>query len=93
MAEIARDKAYRKLKDRLAFERRGVIYSDLKNEEEGRAIDEEVAGVADGRGANYQVAEATRRPGPGEDGRGPFVHPDRRAGRVGHDRSGRRLHG
>lgn len=42
VAEIARDKAYRKLADRLAFERHGVIYSALDGEDRRRAIDEEV---------------------------------------------------
>ncbi|MBN1888637.1 MAG: hypothetical protein JW850_11625 [Thermoflexales bacterium] len=43
VAEIARDKAYRKLADRLAFERHGLIYSELKDEDKRRQIDAEVA--------------------------------------------------
>jgi phosphoribosylaminoimidazolecarboxamide formyltransferase/IMP cyclohydrolase len=43
VARIARDKAYRKLADRLAFERHGVIYDALDDESEQRAIDAEVA--------------------------------------------------
>lgn len=48
-ARIARDKAYRKLADRLAYERHGVVYDALDNadgldaEAERRRIDEEVA--------------------------------------------------
>jgi phosphoribosylaminoimidazolecarboxamide formyltransferase/IMP cyclohydrolase len=42
VAEIARDKAYRKLADRLAFERYGLIYSDLDDKARRREIDEEV---------------------------------------------------
>jgi len=43
VAEIARDKAYRKLKDRLAFERHGKNYLDLTDQALIKAIDEEVA--------------------------------------------------
>jgi phosphoribosylaminoimidazolecarboxamide formyltransferase / IMP cyclohydrolase len=42
VAQIARDKAYRKLADRLAFERHGVIYSALADEELRWEIDAEV---------------------------------------------------
>ena len=42
VAEIARDKAYRKLADRLAFERYGVIYSALESQARRREIDDEV---------------------------------------------------
>jgi phosphoribosylaminoimidazolecarboxamide formyltransferase/IMP cyclohydrolase len=42
VAQIARDKAYRKLADRLAFERHGVIYSGLADEELRWEIDAEV---------------------------------------------------
>jgi phosphoribosylaminoimidazolecarboxamide formyltransferase/IMP cyclohydrolase len=41
-ARIARDKAYRKMADRLAYERRGVIYDALEDETERREIWEEV---------------------------------------------------
>ncbi|MFO7742724.1 MAG: IMP cyclohydrolase [Anaerolineae bacterium] len=41
-AEIARDKAYRKLADRLAFERHRMIYGALEDEAERRRIQEEV---------------------------------------------------
>jgi phosphoribosylaminoimidazolecarboxamide formyltransferase/IMP cyclohydrolase len=43
VAEIARDKAYRKLHDRLAFERYGVVYSVLEDKTKQQEIDEEVA--------------------------------------------------
>jgi phosphoribosylaminoimidazolecarboxamide formyltransferase/IMP cyclohydrolase len=42
VAEIARDKAYRKLADRLALERHGVVYSGLADEAARREIDAEV---------------------------------------------------
>lgn len=42
VAEIARDKAYRRMADRLAFERHGVIYSALVDEERRQEIQEEV---------------------------------------------------
>ncbi|MCX7681628.1 MAG: IMP cyclohydrolase [Anaerolineae bacterium] len=42
VAEIARDKAYRKMADRLAYERYGVIYSALEDEGRRREIREEV---------------------------------------------------
>jgi phosphoribosylaminoimidazolecarboxamide formyltransferase/IMP cyclohydrolase len=41
-ARIARDKAYRKMADRLAFERHGVIYGALEDEVGRRKIKEEV---------------------------------------------------
>ena len=43
VAEIARDKAYRKMADRLAFERHGLIWSALQDESQRRQIQEEVA--------------------------------------------------
>lgn len=42
VAEIARDKAYRKMADRLAYERYGVIYSALEDEARRREIYAEV---------------------------------------------------
>ncbi len=42
VAEIARDKAYRKLSDRLAFERYGLNYADLTDEERRQEIAAEV---------------------------------------------------
>jgi phosphoribosylaminoimidazolecarboxamide formyltransferase/IMP cyclohydrolase len=41
-ARIARDKAYRKMADRLAFERYGLIYDALEDEAERQEIREEV---------------------------------------------------
>lgn len=41
-ARIARDKAYRKLADRLAFERHGVVYDALRGPKERGRIQEEV---------------------------------------------------
>jgi phosphoribosylaminoimidazolecarboxamide formyltransferase/IMP cyclohydrolase len=43
VARIARDKAYVKLADRLAYERHGVIYAALEDETQREAIDAEVA--------------------------------------------------
>jgi len=43
VAEIARDKAYRKMADRLAFWRHGTVYSMVEDEARRREIDEEVA--------------------------------------------------
>jgi phosphoribosylaminoimidazolecarboxamide formyltransferase/IMP cyclohydrolase len=47
VAEIARDKAYRKLSDRLAFERHGVNYAELADSDNRREIDAAV-GAAHG---------------------------------------------
>ncbi len=43
VAEIARDKAYRKLADRYCFEEWKIPYNDLKDEDKKRAIDRRVA--------------------------------------------------
>ncbi len=43
VAEIARDKAYRKLADRYCFEEWKIPYNDLKDEDRKRAIDRRVA--------------------------------------------------
>ena len=43
VAEIARDKAYRKLADRYCFEMLGIPYNELENKERKREIDERVA--------------------------------------------------
>ncbi len=42
VAEIARDKAYRKLADRYCFEAHGIPYHELSNEEEKKDIDDRV---------------------------------------------------
>ena len=43
VAEIARDKAYRKLADRYCFEEWKIPYNELKDEDKKRAIDQRVA--------------------------------------------------
>ncbi len=43
VAEIARDKAYRKLADRYCFEAHGIPYNDLKDGDKKAEIDEKVA--------------------------------------------------
>ena len=43
VAEIARDKAYRKLADRYCFEALGISYNDLKDLEKKKEIDDRVA--------------------------------------------------
>jgi len=43
VAEIARDKAYRKLADRYCFEMYGIAYNDFKDKEKKAEIDERVA--------------------------------------------------
>ncbi len=58
VAEIARDKAYRKLADRLAFERHGVLYGALEVDEARRAIDEEVAQRCGGLASAVMVSDA-----------------------------------
>ena len=58
VAEIARDKAYRKLADRLAFERYGVLYGALDVDEARQAIDEEVAHRRGGLAGAVMVSDA-----------------------------------
>jgi len=43
VAEIAKDKAYRKLADRYCFEQLGIPYNELTDEEKKREIDDRVA--------------------------------------------------
>jgi phosphoribosylaminoimidazolecarboxamide formyltransferase/IMP cyclohydrolase len=57
VAEIARDKAYRKLRDRLAFERHGVIYSGLDGERERREIETAVTGLHGGLSGAVMVSD------------------------------------
>jgi phosphoribosylaminoimidazolecarboxamide formyltransferase/IMP cyclohydrolase len=57
VAEIARDKAYRKLCDRLAFERHGVIYSGLDEESERREIDAAVTELHGGLSGAVMVSD------------------------------------
>lgn len=58
VAEIARDKAYRKLADRYAFERFGKNLADLKDESKARAIREEVAEQHGGLRGAAMVSDA-----------------------------------
>ncbi|MEN8180749.1 MAG: IMP cyclohydrolase, partial [Pseudomonadota bacterium] len=57
VAEIARDKAYRKLSDRMAFERYGVNYSSL-DDDVRRPIDAEVAERHGGLKGAVMVSDA-----------------------------------
>jgi phosphoribosylaminoimidazolecarboxamide formyltransferase/IMP cyclohydrolase len=57
VAEIARDKAYRKLCDRLAFERHGVIYSSLEDETKRKEIDIAVAELHGGLSGAVMVSD------------------------------------
>jgi len=58
VAEIARDKAYRKLCDRLAFEQYGVNYADLKDESVRRDIMEEVKARRGGLPGSAMISDA-----------------------------------
>jgi phosphoribosylaminoimidazolecarboxamide formyltransferase/IMP cyclohydrolase len=58
VAEIARDKAYRKLCDRLAFERHGVIFGELKDEAPRREIQGEVVALHGGLIGAVMVSDA-----------------------------------
>jgi phosphoribosylaminoimidazolecarboxamide formyltransferase/IMP cyclohydrolase len=58
VAEIARDKAYRKLAERLAWERHGKAYSALPEGRQRRAIDEEVRERRGGLKGSCMVSDA-----------------------------------
>jgi phosphoribosylaminoimidazolecarboxamide formyltransferase/IMP cyclohydrolase len=58
VAEIARDKAYRKMADRLAFEREGVIYGALEDKRKRQEIDEEVVAARGGLKGAVMVSDA-----------------------------------
>jgi phosphoribosylaminoimidazolecarboxamide formyltransferase/IMP cyclohydrolase len=58
VAEIARDKAYRKLCDRLAFERHNAVFSALTDEEQQRAIEDEVREKRGGLPGSVMVSDA-----------------------------------
>lgn len=58
VAEIARDKAYRKLADRIAWERHRTPYNVLDNAADRRAIDEEVADRKGGLPGSCMVSDA-----------------------------------
>jgi phosphoribosylaminoimidazolecarboxamide formyltransferase / IMP cyclohydrolase len=58
VAEIARDKAYRKLEDRLLFERTGKGWYDSTDEAAKAAVREEVASRHAGLGGSVMISDA-----------------------------------
>ncbi len=58
VAEIARDKAYRKLADRLAWERHRTPYSGLADAERRAAIDADVARARGGLAGSCMISDA-----------------------------------
>ncbi|MFA7160866.1 MAG: IMP cyclohydrolase, partial [Kiritimatiellia bacterium] len=58
VAEIARDKAYRKLADRLAWERHRTPYNNLQEAAKRREIDEEVSAKKGGLPGTCMVSDA-----------------------------------
>lgn len=58
VAEIARDKAYRKLADRYCFEMHGISYNDLKDEDKKAEIDEKVSNENGGLIGAAMVSDA-----------------------------------
>lgn len=58
VAEIARDKAYRKLADRICWERNKQPYNNLQDEKQRKAIDEEVAEKKGGLIGSCMVSDA-----------------------------------
>ncbi len=58
VAEIARDKAYRKLADRYCFEELGVAYNELEDEEKKKALDARVAEEKGGLPGSSMVSDA-----------------------------------
>jgi phosphoribosylaminoimidazolecarboxamide formyltransferase/IMP cyclohydrolase len=58
VAEIARDKAYRKLADRYCFETLGMAYNDLKDSEKKADIDRRVAAQNGGLKGSAMVSDA-----------------------------------
>ena len=58
VAEIARDKAYRKLADRYCFEDHGIPYTDLSDPEKKAAIDERVAREKGGLTGSAMISDA-----------------------------------
>ena len=58
VAEIARDKAYRKLADRYCFEAHGVAYNDMADAEKRAEIDARVAGEKGGLIGAAMVSDA-----------------------------------
>jgi phosphoribosylaminoimidazolecarboxamide formyltransferase / IMP cyclohydrolase len=58
VAEIARDKAYRKLADRLCFEMHDISYNDLADEDKKQDIDERVKKEKGGLVGSAMVSDA-----------------------------------
>jgi len=58
VAEIARDKAYRKLADRYCFEAHGIPYNDLKDDDKRKEIDERVTAEKGGLIGAAMVSDA-----------------------------------
>jgi phosphoribosylaminoimidazolecarboxamide formyltransferase/IMP cyclohydrolase len=58
VAEIARDKAYRKLADRCCFEAYGIPYNDLKAADLKAEIDQKVAGEKGGLIGSAMISDA-----------------------------------
>ncbi|MFA6306208.1 MAG: IMP cyclohydrolase [Patescibacteria group bacterium] len=58
VAEIARDKAYRKLADRYCFETYGIAYNDFKDEDRKAEIDKRVAREKGGLSGAAMVSDA-----------------------------------
>ena len=58
VAEIARDKAYRKLADRFCFEELGIPYNELKDEDKKAAIDKRAAEEKGGLMGAAMVSDA-----------------------------------
>jgi phosphoribosylaminoimidazolecarboxamide formyltransferase/IMP cyclohydrolase len=58
VAEIARDKAYRKLADRYCFEELNIPYNELADEAKKKEIDEKVAGEKGGLIGSAMVSDA-----------------------------------
>ena len=58
VAEIARDKAYRKLADRYCFETHGIAYNELTDPEKKSAIDAQVAAEKGGLFGAAMVSDA-----------------------------------
>ena len=58
VAEIARDKAYRKLADRYCFEAHGIPYNDLKDDDKKKEIDERVTAEKGGLIGAAMVSDA-----------------------------------
>jgi phosphoribosylaminoimidazolecarboxamide formyltransferase/IMP cyclohydrolase len=58
VAQIARDKAYRKLADRYCFSRHGIPYNDLEDKEKLAAIDAQVAEEKGGLPGCAMVSDA-----------------------------------